>query len=97
MTSPTPPWSLHWNRDGELTQPDREDLLRRIVGQEQGLHATLLTAMLDLTDAPEPPSSGTCTLKGNQGRRRSDSQPHHHAGERLRSKDPEQKSGRRGW
>jgi hypothetical protein len=54
MTIHTPPWCLHWSSNGELTGPDRQDLLMRIVVQEKGLANALLTQILR---APETADS----------------------------------------
>ena len=58
MTIHTPPWCLQWSSDGELTRPDRQDLLKRIVDQEQGLAQTLLSQILRATAAAECHSTG---------------------------------------
>ncbi len=34
MTIHTPPWCLHWDRDGELAVGDRQDLLITLVVRE---------------------------------------------------------------
>jgi hypothetical protein len=41
MNQRTPPWCLHWGRDGELAQGDRLDLLRMLVSHDQQLGALL--------------------------------------------------------
>ena len=53
MTIHTPPWCLHWSSDGELTGPDRRDLLMRIVVQEKGLAGALLTQTLGATETED--------------------------------------------
>lgn len=58
MTIPTPPWCLQWRSDGELTVPDRQDLLIRIVVQEKGLAHAVLDQMLRTTAAAQSRSSG---------------------------------------
>lgn len=41
MNQRTPPWCLHWGRDGELAQGDRLDLLRMLMSHDQQLSALL--------------------------------------------------------
>lgn len=41
MNQRTPPWCLHWGRDGELAQGDRLDLLRMLMSHDQQLGALM--------------------------------------------------------
>jgi hypothetical protein len=41
MNQRTPPWCLHWGRDGELAQGDRLDLLRMLMSHDQQLSALM--------------------------------------------------------
>lgn len=41
MNQRTPPWCLHWGRDGELAQGDRLDLLRMLVSHDHQLCALM--------------------------------------------------------
>jgi len=41
MNQRTPPWCLHWGRDGEPAQGDRLDLLRMLMSHDQQLSALL--------------------------------------------------------
>jgi hypothetical protein len=41
MTTPPPPWSLHWGRDGELSWSDRYDLILRLMAHEPGIAGAL--------------------------------------------------------
>ncbi len=43
MTISTPPWCLHWDRDGELAAGDREDLLITLVVREPGMARLMLS------------------------------------------------------
>jgi|LauGreDrversion4_2_1035121.scaffolds.fasta_scaffold465318_2 hypothetical protein len=53
MTIQTPPWCLHWSSNGELTGPDRQDLLTRIVVQEKGLAGALMSQKLGATETAD--------------------------------------------
>lgn len=48
MTLQTPPWCLHWSSDGELMDPDRQDLLTQMLrGQDSaGSQPTLIPAQI---------------------------------------------------
>lgn len=37
MSHPISPWCLHWGRDGELAQSDRQDLLESLVLEDNRL------------------------------------------------------------
>jgi hypothetical protein len=41
MNQRTPPWCLHWGRDGELAQGDRLDLFRMLMSHDQQLGALM--------------------------------------------------------
>jgi hypothetical protein len=43
MSHLIPPWCLHWGRDGELTQSDRQDLLESLVLADNRLARLMLT------------------------------------------------------
>ena len=55
MSAVTPPWCLHWGRDGELDSRDRQDLLDTLVVQEQGLARLLLDQARPGVLSPRPP------------------------------------------
>ena len=42
MSAATPPWCLHWGRDGELDSRDRQDLLETLVVEELGMARLML-------------------------------------------------------
>lgn len=48
MTISTPPWCLHWGRDGELAAGDRQDLLSALVFRERGMARLMLTQALQM-------------------------------------------------
>jgi hypothetical protein len=52
MSAVTPPWCLHWARDGELDSRDRQDVLDTLVVQEQGLARLLLDQALQRKELP---------------------------------------------
>lgn len=58
MTIHTPPWCLQWSSDGELTRPDRQDLLLQIAAQEQRLASDFLAQALLAMTAEESRASG---------------------------------------
>lgn len=43
MSHPVSPWCLHWGRDGELSQSDRQDLLQSLVLEDNRLARLMLT------------------------------------------------------
>ena len=43
MSHPISPWCLHWGRDGELAQSDRQDLLESLVLEDHRLARLMLT------------------------------------------------------
>lgn len=43
MSHPISPWCLHWDRDGELAQSDRQDLLQSLVLTDNSLARLMLT------------------------------------------------------
>lgn len=43
MSHPISPWCLHWGRDGELAQSDRQDLLHSLVLKDNRLARLMLT------------------------------------------------------
>ena len=43
MSHLIPPWCLHWGRDGELAQSDRQDLLESLVLEDNRLAHWMLT------------------------------------------------------
>ena len=43
MSHPISPWCLHWGRDGELAQGDRQDLLESLVLEDNRLARLMLT------------------------------------------------------
>ncbi|MFM9101728.1 MAG: hypothetical protein ACKOPS_10475 [Cyanobium sp.] len=43
MSQPISPWCLHWGRDGELAQSDRQDLLESLVLADNRLARLMLT------------------------------------------------------
>ncbi len=43
MSHPLSPWCLHWGRDGELAQSDRQDLLQSLVLEDNTLARLMLT------------------------------------------------------
>lgn len=43
MSHPVSPWCLHWGRDGELAQSDRQDLLESLVLEDNRLARLMLT------------------------------------------------------
>jgi hypothetical protein len=43
MSHPISPWCLHWGRDGELAQSDRQDLLHSLVLEDHTLARLMLT------------------------------------------------------
>ena len=43
MSYPISPWCLHWGRDGELVQSDRQDLLQSLVLEDNTLARLMLT------------------------------------------------------
>ena len=53
MTTPAPPWCLHWSSDGELAWLDRQDLLQRLVAQQEpGIARAALQQLLPMPTAP---------------------------------------------
>lgn len=42
MSHPISPWCLHWGRDGELAQSDRQDLLQSLVLEDHTLARLML-------------------------------------------------------
>lgn len=57
MSAVTPPWCLHWGRDGELDSRDRQDVLDALLVQEQGLARLLLHQALPGALPPRPPGA----------------------------------------
>lgn len=55
MSAVTPPWCLHWGRDGELDSRDRQDVLDALLVQEQGLARLLLHQARPGALPPRPP------------------------------------------
>jgi len=43
MNHPISPWCLHWSRDGELAQSDRQDLLESLLLKDNSLASLMLT------------------------------------------------------
>jgi hypothetical protein len=43
MSNSISPWCLHWGRDGELVQSDRQDLLQSLVLEDNTLARLILT------------------------------------------------------
>lgn len=43
MSHSISPWCLHWGRDGELAQSDRQDLLQSLVLNDTRLACLMLT------------------------------------------------------
>lgn len=41
MTTPPPPWCLHWGSDGELVWSDRYDVIQRLLVHEPAMAAAL--------------------------------------------------------
>jgi hypothetical protein len=41
MTTPAPPWCLHWGNDGELGWSDRHDVIERLVAHEPAMASAL--------------------------------------------------------
>ncbi len=55
MSAVTPPWCLHWARDGELDSRDRQDVLETLVVQELGMARLMLHQALQSPELPPTP------------------------------------------
>ncbi len=55
MSAVTPPWCLHWARDGELDSRDRQDVLETLVVQELGMARLMLHQALQSSELPPTP------------------------------------------
>ena len=56
MSADTPPWCLHWGRDGELDSRDRQDLLETLVVKELGMARLMLQQALQNSELPPTPA-----------------------------------------
>ena len=56
MSAATPPWCLHWGRDGELDSRDRQDLLETLVVKELGMARLMLQQALQNSELPPTPA-----------------------------------------
>jgi hypothetical protein len=56
MSHPISPCCLHWGRDGELAQSDRQDLLQSLVLEDHRLARLMLTQARQWSEQAGPPT-----------------------------------------
>jgi len=54
MNHPIVPWCLHWGRDGELAQSDRQDVFQSLSFKHNGLARLMLTQAMQGSDPAGP-------------------------------------------
>lgn len=62
MSHPISPWCLHWGRDGELAQSDRQDLIQSLVLEDNRLARLMLTQARQWSEQASSASMPQCSF-----------------------------------